>query len=222
MADAGSSGDVAKAIGHLMMAALGGVLPWLTAGSTTGPALTTLFSILGGICALVFSLLYRRYLGVLSAVARRRGTAARQAYDALRESLTGGNLAARLYARWLQRFLDAIDRFFGDAGMADRTLFPHAFGLQKPAPLWTAPAFDRCLLLALIYPIATILVIWAVSGHDRSGGGRAGPQAGDFRLGEEHFGGGYRAYRLRNFAQRPNGEMEILGLGRFRFRWRCR
>jgi hypothetical protein len=157
MADAGSSGDVAKAIGHLMMAALGGVLPWLTAGSTTGPALTTLFSILGGICALVFSLLYRRYLGVLSAGARRRGTAERQAYDALRESLTGGNLAARLYARWLQRFLDAIDRFFGDAGMADRTLFPHAFGLQKPAPLWTAPAFDRCLLLALIYPIVTIL-----------------------------------------------------------------
>jgi hypothetical protein len=35
--------------------------------------------------------------------------------------------------------------------MADRTLFPHAFGLKKAAPLWTAPAFDRCLLLALIY-----------------------------------------------------------------------
>ena len=26
-------------------------------------------------------------------------------------------------------------------------------------------AFDRCLLLALIYPVATILIIWAVSGH---------------------------------------------------------
>jgi hypothetical protein len=44
-------------------------------------------------------------------------------------------------------------------------LLPHAFGLKKPAPLWTAPAFDRCLLLALIYPIATIFVIWAISGH---------------------------------------------------------
>jgi hypothetical protein len=41
----------------------------------------------------------------------------------------------------------------------------HAFGLKTPAPLWTAPAFDRCLLLALIYPIATIFIIWAVSGH---------------------------------------------------------
>jgi hypothetical protein len=38
-------------------------------------------------------------------------------------------------------------------------------GLKKAAPLWTAPAFERCLLLALIYPIATIFVIWAISGH---------------------------------------------------------
>jgi hypothetical protein len=39
-----------------------------------------------------------------------------------------------------------------------------AFGLKKRVPLWTAAAFDRCLLLALIYPIATILLIWAISG----------------------------------------------------------
>jgi len=49
--------------------------------------------------------------------------------------------------------------------MADRTLFPLAFGPKKAAPLWTAPAFDRCLLLALLYPIATIFAIWAISGH---------------------------------------------------------
>jgi hypothetical protein len=48
---------------------------------------------------------------------------------------------------------------------ASRPEFPRAFGLRTPAPLWTAPAFDRCLLLALIYPIATIFIIWAVSGH---------------------------------------------------------
>jgi hypothetical protein len=46
-----------------------------------------------------------------------------------------------------------------------RSLFPHAFGLRTPAPLRTAPAFDRCLLLALLYPILTIFLIWAVSGH---------------------------------------------------------
>jgi hypothetical protein len=26
------------------------------------------------------------------------------------------------------------------------TLFPHAFGLRTPSPLWTAAAFDRCLI----------------------------------------------------------------------------
>ena len=94
-----------------------------------------------------------------------KGYSARDAYEGLRASLSGGNLASRLYADWLTKFLDAVDRFFGDAGMADRTLFPGAFGLRTPAPLWTAPAFDRCLLLALIYPIVTIFIIWAASGH---------------------------------------------------------
>jgi hypothetical protein len=32
-------------------------------------------------------------------------------------------------------------------------------------PRWTAPAFDRCLLLALIYPIVTVFAVWALSGH---------------------------------------------------------
>jgi hypothetical protein len=147
------------------MAALGAALAWLTAGSTVGPAMATLLSLVGGICFLAFSLLYRRYIGVLGAGAEPEGSPERQAYDVLRESLVGGNLAGRLYARWLTGFLDAVDRFFGDSGITDRTLFPHAFGLKKPAPLWTAPSFDRCLLLALVYPIVTIFGIWAVSGH---------------------------------------------------------
>jgi hypothetical protein len=115
------------------------------------------------ICALVFGLVYRRYVLLLGA--DRRRPAERKAYDALRNSLIAGNTAARLYARWLGVMLDRVDRLFGDTGMADRTLFPHAFWLKTPAPLWTAPALERCLLLALIYPIATILVVWAVSGH---------------------------------------------------------
>jgi hypothetical protein len=107
--------------------------------------------------------------------AQPEGSLERQDYDRLRASLAGGNLAARLYAKWLTAFLDGVERFFGDKGMADRTLFAHAFGLQKPAPLWTASAFDRCLFLALIYPVATIFLIWAVSGH-------VGPAEAAFRL----------------------------------------
>jgi hypothetical protein len=76
---------------------------------------------------------------VLAAGAKRRGTPERAAYDRLRASLAEGGGAARIYARWLTRLLDWIERFFGDAGMADRPLFPHAFGLRTPAPLWTAP-----------------------------------------------------------------------------------
>jgi hypothetical protein len=35
---------------------------------------------------------------------------------------------------------------------------------RRPAR-WTAPAFDRCLLLALIYPIVTTAGVWIWSGH---------------------------------------------------------
>jgi hypothetical protein len=124
-----------------------------------GPAQTALYWV-AGLCIIAAPVMYKYYIGILAQGAAPEGSIERQDYDKLRASL-----AARLYAKWLTAFLDRVERFFGDAGMADRTLFPHAFGLKKAAPLWTAPAFDRCLLLALIYPIATIFVIWAISGH---------------------------------------------------------
>jgi hypothetical protein len=134
-----------------------------------GP-LRTLLYVIVGLCGALSPFIFRYYLGLLAQGAKPEGSIERKDYDALRASLAGGNLAARLYAKWLTAFLDGVERFFGDKARADRigwgrTLFPHAFGLQKPAPLWTAPAFDRCLLLALIYPIVTIFLIWAISGH---------------------------------------------------------
>jgi hypothetical protein len=109
--------------------------------------------------------MFIQYFGDLGAGADTIGSRRRRAYDTLREDLKEGGRPAILYARWLPAFLDAVDRFFGDAGMADRTLFHHMFWLKTPAPLWTAPAFELCLLLALIYPTATIFIIWAISGH---------------------------------------------------------
>ena len=138
---------------------VGPLLTWLAGGS----ALAALVSILATVCAVILGLIYRRCVGILGA--DRRRPAERQAYDALRTSLAGGNLAARLYRQWLTTALDRVDHFFGDAGIPDRTFFPHAFGLRTPAPLWTVPALHRCLWLALIYPIVTILVVWALSGH---------------------------------------------------------
>jgi hypothetical protein len=148
------------------------LLDWLTGGS----ALAALGKVLAAVSALVFGIIYRRYLGILGA--DRRRSAERQAYDALRKSIAQGNMAARLYAERLTQFLDWIDRFFGDAGMADRTLFPRAFGLRTPAPLWTAPAFDRCLLIAMIYPVLTIFIVWVVSGHVGSAEAAFGLKAG--------------------------------------------
>jgi hypothetical protein len=142
-----------------MSAAVSGLLTYLMGGS----AMAALAKVVLAVAALVIGLLYWRYLGILGA--DRRRPVERQAYDARRNTLARGNMATRLHAERLTRFLDQIDRFFGDAGMADRTLFPHAFGLRKPTPLWTAPAFNRCLVLAFVYPIGSIFLIWAVSGH---------------------------------------------------------
>jgi hypothetical protein len=162
MAEQSPDNPILKYLGAPIFAALVGVLTWLTGGST---ALTTLAAVLAGSCALVTSLLYGRYLGVLGSGAEPARSPERSAYVRLRKSLAEGGKPALIYARWLTKFLDAVERFFGDADMADRTLFPHAFGLKTPAPLWTAAAFDRCLLLALIYPVAIIFAIWVISGH---------------------------------------------------------
>ncbi|MGB6175897.1 MAG: hypothetical protein WBF43_06085, partial [Methylocella sp.] len=160
MADAGSSVDVATAIGD----PLATLVALLKAVTPEGPVQTALFLVLG-LCAAAVPFVFRYYIGVLGQEAQPEGSVERKDYATLRASLTGDNLAARLYAGRLTRFLDAVDRFLGDAGMANRSAFPHAFGLRTAAPLWTPRAFDRCLFLALVYPIATIFIIWAVSGH---------------------------------------------------------
>jgi hypothetical protein len=81
--------------------------------------------------------------------------------SALRKSLAAHEDAKDGYARRLKAFLAKVDAFFGDADLAMQRFYL----LREQAALWTAPAFDRCLLLALFYPVMTIFVIWAVSGE---------------------------------------------------------
>jgi hypothetical protein len=138
---------------------------WVDWKSVLGAPLLTLIGVLCILVLVVLSLAALHYFGVLGAGADPLKTRTRKDYDALRQRIASGNWIAREYARRLTIFLDAVDRFFGDAGMPERSLFPRAFGLETPAPLWTAPAFDRCLVLALLYPIAAIFLVWAVSNH---------------------------------------------------------
>jgi hypothetical protein len=126
---------------------------------TLGVSVAAPLALVVAAAGLALPLVWSRYFTMLGASDGPVGSRDREGYDALRENLATGGPAVHLYARWLTPFLDKVDRFFGDAGMADRTLFPHAFGLKTPAPLWTAPAFDRCLWLALLYPIFTIFII---------------------------------------------------------------
>jgi hypothetical protein len=165
-AEQSSDNPILKYLGSAVFAAFVAFLTWFTAESTElKAALTTLAAVLAGSCGLVTSLRYNRYLGVLGSGGAPARSPERLAYIRLRNSLAEGGQPTLIYAAWLAKFLDGVDRFFGDADKADQTLFPRAFGLKNPVPLWTAPAFDRCLLLALIYPIAVIYGVWAISGH---------------------------------------------------------
>jgi hypothetical protein len=140
MAEPSPDKIVISAIGPLITTVIGAAIAWLSGGAdVTGRPLTVLLAAVGGIGGLAFSLMYKRCLGVLAAGGRPKGSPAREAYERLRASLSGGNLASRLYADWLPKCLDAVDRFLGDAGVADRTLFPRAFGLKTPAPYGLRP-----------------------------------------------------------------------------------
>ena len=105
------------------------------------------------IAASVAAALVTHYLTVLKEV--DAGLASPH-FNTLHASLVSGGRAAAWYANSLTRLLDAVDRFFGDAGRAGSAWQQRLFKLYTPAPLWSAPAFDRCLLLALVYPLLTV------------------------------------------------------------------
>lgn len=111
MAEVPSVGGVGKSIGDL----IAGFVP-------EGP-LRTLVLVVYGLCAATAPFIYKYYLGVSAQGAKPEGSLERQDYDRLRASLKESNLAARLYAKWLKKFLDWIEHFFGDAAWPTRRSF---------------------------------------------------------------------------------------------------
>src|ERR1700722_19840175 len=105
--------------------------------------------------------MYYRYAEILT----RSGPEARDKYAALRRTLLAGGGTAEIYRTRLTVALSALDRVFGDTNPALWSCGFRWLRLNDAAPLWTAASLDRCLVLALLYPITTVLVLWAVSGH---------------------------------------------------------
>src|SRR5271166_6529130 len=105
------------------------------------------------------------YWDILGGAEEPQGSQERADYNALLGELESGGTPAKVYRDWLSKALDRVDVFFGDPGRDDKSWFARALGLETPGARWTAPAFDRCLLLALIYPAVTIVGVWIWSGH---------------------------------------------------------
>ena len=126
-----------------------------------GVAIKDLVLSVSVVLLIIASARFLHHYGIAGAGANPIGTGPREKYDALRKSLAAHEDAKDAYARRLKAFLAKVDEFFGDADKRKQRFIL----LREPAALWTAPAFDRCLLLALFYPVMTIFVIWAVSGE---------------------------------------------------------
>src|SRR5229473_2159432 len=124
-----------------------------------------LVRVLFGALMISAAVLGRRYYVILGGADERHGSEERERYDALRQGLSQGGMPTIVYNRWLKIALEKVDEFFGDAGRKDSSWIARALHLETDGPRWTADALDRCLLLALIYPIVTVFAVWAFSGH---------------------------------------------------------
>lgn len=81
------------------------------------------------------------------------------------------------YRLFIAHGLDWLDRCLGDVGRADLS-WRRNFGGQPSVPDWTGPALDTCALLAVIYPMATVWLVWAFSGEGGPIADLLGLQAG--------------------------------------------
>lgn len=150
-----------KAASGAFSSATGGLFAWRAGwagGGFSGP-LIALGGVLGLGIGFAFRLQHQRYLLILgtSVTIGPRATVAAKAdhaynrgeYLRIRASLAEGGKTATLYADTLRAFLNGVDRFFGDKGPTCRSWIHDLCSFRATPALWTAPAYDRCLLLAL-------------------------------------------------------------------------
>ena len=85
--------------------------------------------------------------------------------DRLVRSLRLGGDLRRHYVFWVSRALNRVDRFLGDDGKAEWSLRVRLIDNHRPAPYWTGWSFDKCALLAVVYPLAAMFCTWAWAGE---------------------------------------------------------
>jgi hypothetical protein len=152
---------VATTVGGLIVVCIQSLLPW--------NKLFSEFPIFPRVLATVAIALFVwnawGYGETFAGSCKARGSRERDDYDALVAELWAGGTPAKVYRAWLTKALARVDVFFGDPGRNDKSWSARALGLETPGARWTAPALDRCLLLALVYPVVTIVGVWIWSGH---------------------------------------------------------
>jgi hypothetical protein len=154
-------GTVAGIIGAVLGVLVDKLLPW----EQLFEAFPVFPRILIFVAIVLFVWMAARYYEILGGADEPPGSSERADCDEAVAALNLGGTPAKVYREWLTAALNRVDAFFGDAGRDDKSWFARALGLETPGARWTAPAFDRCLLLALIYPIFTIYIVWVWSGQ---------------------------------------------------------
>lgn len=97
------------------------------------------------------------------------GSKARAAYNHLRSNLRGVNKPkdtpfGERYRNEIAKKLNGVAHWFGDADHPNSEGVCRQLGLDQAQPLWTPESYDRCLLLALFYPLACLFIFWVISG----------------------------------------------------------
>ena len=106
----------------------GGIAFWLTMIAAA------LAMIIAYVFSYNYSVIFREY-GLESADADERAV-----FDGLKSRLAAGGRFMSVYNDLITRTLDRVDRFFGDADPAVKTLWPGAFGFKGNKPFWTVRA----------------------------------------------------------------------------------
>ena len=151
---------------------VGGTIAALTAGILL-QAVPRQPIVVGLVCVVlvivaVFIYYVDQYGKILSYRDSPKDSMARDAYNRIRSSLRsinklGDTPFGTRYRGAITSKLHGVERWVGDAGYPNSERLCCKLNLDYVRPLWTPESFDRCLLLAFLYPFLSLKLVWVVS-----------------------------------------------------------